>query len=549
MSRTSVARWIRTLRHLRADQAAAQLRHFAGGKVTPVRLNPPVTWGASPVPVPFLGAPAHIEGDGSRLRLLRCEVDFGDRIDWDRAAEGPLWAFHLHQFDWLRQPGLDPGRRAAWMLDWVERHPRGVGWRPHPISLRLLSWIKLLGTPGALELDGESRERLVASMGDQAETLARHPEVRLQANHLFSNWLGVVAAGLAFRGTAADAWLACAGQLRTQMDRQIGASGSHVERSPMYHSLLLENVLDLLNLSRAAPGRAPRELDAHLEETAARMRGALAVWTHPDGQIALLSDSAFAIAQAPARLHAYAEALGVREEPPQRGGWLSDSGSLRLEAGSFSVLASLAGPQPAYQPGHAHCDALSFELCVGDERVVTDAGVAEYVPGDLRDHSRATRSHATIEVDGFDQAELWGAHRVGGRPTVTVEAVVPPSHAAARCAGWATRDTVHRREFAVTEAGVEIVDSIEGTPAPVFLSLPLAPGLEPEWIRSEDIAVAARVTLASGRILRIDLPEGADWALEREGYSPEFGLEIERACLRGRARNFRRGTWRFTFEP
>jgi uncharacterized heparinase superfamily protein len=34
---------------------------------------------------------------------------------------------------------------------------------------------------------------------------------------------------------------------------------------------------------------------------------------------------------------------------------------------------------PSYQPGHAHCDALSFELCIGRERVVTDTGVTEYV--------------------------------------------------------------------------------------------------------------------------------------------------------------------------
>ena len=128
--------------------------------------------------------------------------------------------------------------------DWIEHCHEGGGWSPHPISLRILSWGKLLLTPGALSLDPGQAQRLNASLGQQAQALSERLETRLQGNHLFSNILSCVFAGLMFEGKQADSWLALESSLLREFDLQILEDGSHVERSPMYHALLLENVLD-----------------------------------------------------------------------------------------------------------------------------------------------------------------------------------------------------------------------------------------------------------------------------------------------------------------
>jgi hypothetical protein len=549
VSLPSPGRVLRTLRHLRARQAVAQAAHvLRRGAPGPARTGgpPPPLAPGGPPPVPFLGAPRHARWDGAgAIELLNRAEDFGAAIDWDHAAAGPLWAFHLHQFDWARAPDLAPAARAAVLLDWIERHRSGVGWSPHPISLRALAWGKLLLAPGALALDAAAAERVRASLASQIETLSRELEVRLQANHLLSNLLGVIWGGLLFAGPRAERWLALESALRRELDEQILPDGAHVERSPMYHSLLLENVLDLLNLARARPGRAPVPLVERLAEAAARMRGALRVWTLPDGEIALFADAALGIAHPPAALDAYADALGVAARGPRPPGALPAAGYVRLESPPFALVASLAGPSPAWQPGHAHGDALAFELAVGATRVVTDTGVFEYVPGPRRDAARATCQHATIEVGGRDQAEFWSAHRVGGRPAVAIEALEPPRRAAGSCAGWATRDTVHRRELLAEQgrSGIEVRDALEGVARPVRLTLPLAPGLEP---RLE--GPLARVELPGGRALRIELPRDGDlaWRIERIPCFPEFGRALERAALVGEARSFRRGVWRFS---
>jgi hypothetical protein len=296
----------------------------------------------------------------------------------------------------------------------------------------------------------------------------------------------------------------------------------------MYHAALLEQVLDLLNVALASP-RAPAPLVGALRETAGRMQGALEVWTHPDGGIALFSDAAFGFAQQPADLAAYATALGVTGRGPRAPGVLPDAAYVRLAAGPFWLLASVGGPAPAHQPGHAHADALAFELDVAGERIVTDTGVGEYVPGPRRDASRATRSHATWEVGGRDQAELWAAHRVGGRPDVRLVSASPPHRAEATCAGWSTGDSVHRRIFTVREDDVEVEDRLEGRSRPVRATLPLAPGVEP---RLQGRRVVLRTP--AGRTQAVELPDGLRWSVERLPFFPELGREVERAALVGR---------------
>jgi uncharacterized heparinase superfamily protein len=313
----------------------------------------------------------------------------------------------------------------------------------------------------------------------------------------------------------------------------------------MYHALLLEQMLDLLNLVRARPERAPAGLEDELADAAGRMCGALEVWTHPDGEIALFSDSALGMAQPPGRLGDYAASLGVAVQEPAARSFLAEGGFVRLRDESLHLIASVAGPSPAHQPGHAHCDALAFELSVAGRRVVTDTGVFEYVPGPRRDLARATRSHATIEVAGHDQAEMWAAHRVGGRPRVRVLEHVPERSCEAVCTAWAPGDVAHRRRFALEAGALVVRDMLDGGPRPVHLTLPLAPGLRARLVGGVGVAPQLAVQLDSEALLRVELPGGVAWRLEPGDYFPEFGRCERRWLLVGESDAFAAGVWRF----
>ena len=605
---------VRTLRPLRFDQMRAQIQHAVSGLPAPTRLAAADYRLSLEVPcTPFLPPPPHVQSRGAReVALLATPLDLRRAPDWTGTEHGPLFAYHLHQHEYLRTDAFSARERTELLLDWVARHPAGVGWDPHPISLRLLCWGKLLLSPGQLAFGSESeRQTLLRSMADQAETLARGLEVRLQANHLFSNLLSVVWAGLLIEphpaagagedavsgaltgarpgadtkantgtgtdtGTAAVArgWLARTPQFLAELSRQILPDGGHEERSPMYHALLLENVLDLLNLVRARSARAPDGLEAALGDAAERMLGALEVLSHPDGRIALFSDAGFDVAAEPAELAAYAARLGLSasREPAAASRVLASTGYVRLVAPEVSLLASVAGPAPAHQPGHAHCDALAFELCLGGHRVVTDTGLYEYRLGQRRDIARATASHSTLQIDGQEQAEVWSAHRVGGRPRVAFEGWDGESVAQAFCAGWSRPKTLHRRTFRVAAAEAEVIDRLEGPAQRIRSVLPI----DPRWSVSLDasghkatgrfcspatvacpsppraspaqLAPAAHAALSERRPaaqFEIELPDALVWRIERGPYFPSFGVEVERDLLVGEGAPFSEAVMRF----
>ncbi|MBW2397622.1 MAG: alginate lyase family protein [Deltaproteobacteria bacterium] len=411
------------------------------------------------------------------------------------------------------------------MEAWRTSHTDGVGWAPFPISLRAFAWGKLLATPGAL---ASGHEVYAASLADQLATLSDRQETHILANHYLWNLLALVFGGVLLEGAEADRWCGLADRLVAELGEQVPADGAHFERSPSYHALLLENLLDLLNISESREGRLPGAALRSLCEVAERMLGALAFYTLPDGEIALFGDSAFEIASVPASLQAYGETLGLTRRAPEPAGRLMQAGFARLDVDPFTLIVSASPPAPSFQPGHAHCDALHFELCVGNERVITDTGVCEYVPGERRDAARTTGSHATVEIEGHEQAELWAAHRIGGRPDVAIPRYDAAGGIEAVCAGWNTPEILHTRCFELDANGLTILDRFDRRPREACFHLPLGPGLEPDL--KDGIA---RIPLASGRTLEILLPEGLEFRVERGPYFPRFGSAEERAFLRG----------------
>jgi hypothetical protein len=544
----SVNRTLRTLWHIRPAQGLAQMRHALSRRrevASPAAVAP--AWALRSWPVEPLAAPGHVSWNGEgRIGLIHAEADFEsvDRIDWSHAEAGPLFAYQLHFFEWARAEGATPAARLAAIQHWIAKCESGVGWDSHPISVRTLAWLNLRFADGvSAEIGAAADAALRIALDRQIETLVGNLETRLQANHLLENRLAVVAGALALNGARSARWFEEVEPLLEDLSEQFGEEGAHYERSPMYHSVLLAHILDVLAIAKAVGKRAPRGLVKALAETAARALSALDVVTHPDGGIALLGDSVFGVAPPPQELRRYARELGVFPALARERDLLRSVGHGRLRGGELVAIASFGGPSPPHQPGHAHCDALSFELSVGKERVITDTGVFEYVPGERRTLSRSTGAHATLRVGGREQAEMWSGHRVGGRPSVELVSVVAGRAIEACCTSWSTARTVHRRRFEMVDGELRIEDRIEGNPAAVRATLPIATGLE-AMLAAGHLSIA----LASGGALCVDLPEGFDWRLVRAPYYPEFGREEERSLLIGDAAEFRRGNWTFRLE-
>jgi uncharacterized heparinase superfamily protein len=227
----------------------------------------------------------------------------------------------------------------------------------------------------------------------------------------------------------------------------------------MYHALILENVLDLLNAARTYSTSVDNERNLWAEKAQA-MLGWLANMIHPDGRIPFFNDATFGIAPEPRELIAYASRLGIQAAPVP----LATSGYVRL-AQNQTVLLFDAGPLgPDHQLGHAHADTLSFELSHRGRRILVNSGISTYEKGPDRQWQRSTAAHNTIRIDALDQSEVWSAFRVARRARPLDIRTDGKTFVEAAHDGYRRliNPAIHRRRVDLTSGKVLITDQIEG---------------------------------------------------------------------------------------
>lgn len=461
------------------------------------------------------------------FRFLEREETLRRAEDWNRSDWPKLWLYNIHYFEDLTADGAPQrtGWHRALIERWMRENPsgRGTGWEPYPTSLRVVQWIQWL-------LSGnEPVPGMLDSLASQVRYLRRRLEYHLLGNHLWANLKALLFAGAFFEGPEADRWRAYARvSFARELLEQILPDGGHFERSPMYHSLLLQDLLDLVQLSQRYPALFSMAEQREWRGAARRMRRWLQVMTHPDGQIAFFNDAAQGIAARPSALTAYAEALGVDRttEPLRSIEPLPDSGYVRLQAGEAVLFAEVGSIAPDYLPGHAHASTLSFELSLAGQRLLVNGGTSTYESGEQRTRERSTAFHNTVVVDGVDSSEVWASFRVARR--ARVHAVRWSEPAPGQLDLRATHDgyerlpgrVLHHRNWVLTESGLQVHDRLEGSYSQAQARFRFAPAWQPE-------SAEAAVFQSPAERLEVRWNSGRGTAqLEAGTWHPRFGISV-----------------------
>jgi len=523
------ALYIHTLRYLRLTQIWGRVVFRLSHPVPDLREAPTQrefdgSWQKPAARCPSMLGP-------SRFRFLNMEYELDDTDNWNSSVIPKLWIYNLHYFDDLN--AVDAAKRSEWhrlQIDrWVLENPPGcgAGWEPYPISLRIVNWIKW-------SLAGNSlNEKTGRSLAIQARYLSSKLEWHLRGNHLLVNAKALVFAGCFFSGLEADEWLACGMRiLEREIPEQILPDGGHFERSPMYHALVYEDMLDLANLAAAYPvGFVSWQLSVSTWSTQIERMGRwLAVMCHPDGEIAFFNDTAIGIASAPNELFRYARQLGqVVPSLDEQVVWLKDSGYIRIERQDAVLLVDIAPLGPDYLPAHAHADTLSYELSVFGQRVIVNSGTSRYGLGPEREFERGTAAHSTLEINGQNSSEVWGGFRVARR-------AYPFAVAVQENADCVTIDAahngyqrlhgspVHRRRWVFGSRRLDVYDWVDGHFTTAVSRVHLHP-----VILLEKTGTGGRVHWGA-RSLRWQV-DGADVAMEPLAWHPEFGVSQKSESL------------------
>ena len=467
-------------------------------------------------------APLDVNARRTRAsRVMQGEFDFVGTSrhlnppDWLAGSVSPLWTYNLHYFDFAVDlawaAALDRSAQALEVLQvllggWIASPAggQGPGWAPYPTSVRVANWVKVLLVAGNL-FPPAFRERVAASLHAQLGHLRSRIEWDLRGNHLQRNLTSLVVGSLLFDGPRPAAWRRDAGAwLWEALATQILDDGGHYERSPMYHAIALQDLLETALLLRAAGEPVP----PFVSERIGGLASALGNMVRPDGTLHLFNDAADGIAATVADLETLAARAGT-SVARRSGAWsLPETGyfGYRDAVHDHSIVVDAGPPGPREQPGHAHCDLLSFELDIAGVPFVVDSGVHGYDGDPFREYSRSTRAHNTVMLGGREQSECWGTFRLARRAVVLDAAAVMTDE------GWSfvgayspyyDRLVRHARQILWHGDEIRVRDEIQGSTADALSFVHLHPSCQVE-------TRGGRILVAQGAIRVEIMPFGAE---------------------------------------
>lgn len=454
-----------------------------------------------------------------RVTLLY-ECGQPDGSDWADRGKSHLWNFNLHYLEFLiplaaawrkNRDRRYYGCFKKYCLDWMHDNwdGSGDGWHPYTISLRLTNlWICIDGFREAVCEDAEFFSGLNDSMYAQYRHLQKKLERHLLGNHYFENLKAVLLGSLYFKEI--EVYNEYKKLLLKEIEEQILPDGMHYERSLMYHKIILEDILRAAKAVRTEAGTFFEELRTVMR----RMADALYSLESGMGRTLLFNDAGDNVARPMKSL-----LVGLKTEfaiTPQLKMSFEDAGYYCLQKGAVKLVMDAGEIAPAHMPGHAHCDALSFELSLNGHPLFVNSGTGQY-QGEYRAFFRSTRAHNTVVIDGQEQSQCWGEHRVAKRIS-KVSAECGDS----RITGEMTTasEKRQRRRIELKDGQLGICDWVCGH-AQAYLHL--ASGY-----RYEQTGRIVRILDANGSMVGEVITETADaLVLHTDGeiclYAPEFG--------------------------
>jgi uncharacterized heparinase superfamily protein len=451
---------------------------------------------------------------------------------WEKQQQTKIWFYNLHYFDDLSSIGCESRRPFQQQIvqSWINANPplMGTGWEPYPNSLRVVNWIKAL-------LNGWGKDKqMEQSLFQQAYVLYQDIEYHLLGNHLFTNAKSLIFCGLYFKGELADKWLHKGlAILDKEIPEQILKDGGSFELSPMYHNIILADMLDLIQLCRvyAHPELSTRVV--HWREVAHKMLFWMRSMSHPDGDVALFNDAALGIARQTAELTAYASSLDINIISKNTSALVSfiDSGYSTVDKSNYKVIFDHGNVGPDYLPGHAHADTLSFECSFGQQRVFVNSGTSVYGTTAERHRQRQTASHNTVEVDGQDSSEVWSGFRVArraygqlldARETENTCYLSGSHNGYVRLPGKVT----HTRSFTFDDEQFSLVDQIDGQYQQCRAFFYLHPDIMPELLNTKKVIL----TLPNASQITVDF-EGGEASIVKTTWHPRFGQSVDNRCM------------------
>ncbi len=400
---------------------------------------------------PLAGKRAPLE-HWSRVNYLDAAVTGDKKIIWELNRHQHFVT--LGQAYWLTGDERFAETFASQLASWMDQNPpkSGINWASSlEVAFRSISWL------WALNFFRESNALTPALLLRTLKFLflhGRHLETYLSTYFSPNTHLTGEALGMFYLGTvwpefsAANRWRQTGRRiLLAQLARQVQSDGVYFEQSSYYHRYTVDFYTHFLMLARMTG----QEIPAAVSEKLQLLLDHLMYISRPDGTTPLFGDddggrlmqldqravndfrTTLATGAALFGRGDYKHVAGsaaeetlwllgpagiaefdrvAAREPELQSKAFSEGGYYVMRDGwtpAANFLLLDCGPHGMNNCGHAHADALSFELAAQGETMLVDPGTYTYTGSKAdRDWFRSSSAHNTLTVDGQSSSQSQG---------------------------------------------------------------------------------------------------------------------------------------------
>ena len=458
---------------------------------------------------------------------------FLNEVGWNNKTIDKLWVYNLNYFEYINNDINSVINQKELIINWINnnRNLTDISWESYPLSRRIVNWIKWSLKNNNKYADNEINN----SIYFQSEFLYHNVEYHILGNHLISNSKALIFSGLYFSSTRSNAWFSKGIMiLEEELRNQILEDGGHFELSPMYQSIIIEDLIDIYSILITYYNDSKFMLLNKLNRIIKRMMVWLKHMVHPDGKISFFNDSAFNNSRTYEELNnyfteVYNKYINLKVNKIK---YLEESGYLIIKNKKITMILDVGKLGPDFLLGHAHADSLSFELSLLNNRVFVNGGTSTYNNNDRRLIERSTSNHNTVTVDNENSSEVWSSFRVAERAYSCLEEIIDNnSNTLIKCShnGYKKifKNIIHTRYIDIDESQIVIIDkiinnkkSISNTRLILHPLINLSMKSENEYVlrtKDNDLLV---VRVHCGSLV-----------IEDFIYSPEFGKTQTTKCL------------------
>jgi uncharacterized heparinase superfamily protein len=358
-------------------------------------------------------------GDGKRGAAIAAgEIELAGEVvrnpspRWSPPSVGPKWLAAWQSFGWIADLAATGGtaRDAARELvqSWIAENANWntLAWRSDVLATRVFAWLVHFDEIVKRDQEDPLRRAMLTSLVAQIRHLARTASWEVTGAGRVRALKGLVA-GMAVLGSPEPRLAKALKTLERELSSQILPDGGHVSRSPSLQLRVLQDLIDIRAVLRAAQVEVPVILKGSIE----RMAPMLRFFRHGDRRLALFNDS---LEEDGVLIDLVLTRSESKGRPPSHA---PDTGFDRLQAFKSLVLIDTGRPPPRGFDNHAHAGPLSFELSHERERIIVNCGAYRGPKPNWWRVARASAAHSVLVVADTNSVEIRADGSLGRAPT------------------------------------------------------------------------------------------------------------------------------------